>query len=1575
MATDTIRNLVPRGAGGGGGGHTPVEDPDSTPSVQTGAVIDVWGEGPIRGLVNGWKSVYFDGVPVENADGSRNVPGFSAVIQLGGPSDEGNLADQGFDTAESEVTVGVEVKQAVPVVRAISDDGVDAVRVTLQVPSLTTSEDDGDLKGSQFSWAIDVQSNGGGYVEAYTGTVKAKYTSAYQKAVRVDLRRFGGAPWNVRVRRVSPDSTDSKVQNKFYWASFTRITQVRLAFRHSAAAGFLFDARGFQAVPNRKSDLLGFCEWQVPANYDPLTRAYSGTWNGTFKLDWTANPAWVYYGLITHERFGLGQYVRGLPRPDKWQLYQLARWCDEAVDDGRGGTEPRYVINCVLTTQVEAVKLLQDIAAIFRGFVLYSAGTIGVGWDQPGEPVAIYSPANVVGSQFTYHDGSRSLKRSACTVYYNDLSQLGERTSITWADPELVSKYGLRRMTLDPIGCTSPSQALRHAKWALYTTEYEDQGITFVLGQEGQLGRLGEVFMVTDPSEAGERLGGRLRTGSTASTLLLDSPVELLGTETYKLWCLQPDPDDANRLVADARAVVTSAGTHDALAVSPAFSSAPAPETMWVLEANTVMPTLWRYIDIQEVDGADGQSQFEVVGLRHEPGKFDLIENGQPLSRRPITRLPDGAARPTDLHLQEVVAHDSQVFRSTLVVSWEEAGPGLTYLVAWRYANGTWVRLPETHGATVDVADLHAGVVEVEVRSRTVKGETSEPLSGSITLQGAQFTAADVANLVMVNTDKGVVATWSPSPDFDYTATELRWDGANPDAAAPLAVLAGSTHTIGWPDPGTHTLWARHKRRGGPPGAWAYTQIAYTGPQPLLDRLDGLITEQQLEAGLNDRLDLIDGDGPGSVNERIAGFGNVGGNIVPASGLDVDTNADGLADGWGPLVRGAGDAGRTYSVSLVNALQGGGKAQRMQVTGATNGNQSALRNIATFPVQAGIEYTLSGTLRTNADAVTLRAVLINSAGSVVGEYPSDPIAADSQAHRAQVTFTSPAGTVSGRVFAQGPNAVGEWLEVDAVQWQTGEIAGPYMPSPEDAAALSATVATEVATRVAADDAFAVQMSAVQAQVGANSAAITAEQTARATADSALASSVDVVSARLDAKGGNLVANSSFELATGTSGLADGWIRYSPGNVGTVTAASANPRLSGRAQRLSASALGNTSGDRNGMYRDVPIRAGSVADTMPSVWVRGTSGTTARVFLQARLGTTVLGSLGEDIGLSSTWKRLYLPDGYTVPATADTLRIYVWQHTGAGGAAFLDVDDAMMELGTELNAYTPGLGDAGSAYAAVTEERLARIDETGELSALWSVKVDANGRWAGIITRAGGNESTIDLLADVVRIGSTAFGDQSLFAVYTSPTVVNGITLPAGIYMRDAFFGTLNGNRIVANSIKTQSLEVGAVTASNAHNQDRYVLTWPNSASLWTPYPFTGAGIAGVQHAYEGGILAIRADITVDVVAPNTAVAAMDFAVRLVMKPTAASSTYTILRASAVAAPTFTMTAGKVATQSIAFNFQIGPDDGLISDGQSKWFGIYLENGRLFDSGGSLVAPGALANFGIVAELDTMENKV
>lgn len=1651
--------LAVRGAGGGGG-HTPTEAPDSLRSTQIAEIVDLLGEGEIGGLVNGLKSAYLDGVPIENPDGTRNFEDVEFFLLTGEPGQE---PVDGFSTVQQEVAVGVRVLKATPITRTINDHNVDSVRVSVSFPSLSKTEDDGDVKGTSVEWSIEVQSNGGGYIEKYRNVVTGKAINGYKKSVLLELTGFGPKPWSVRVKRITDDAVSAFLQDQLWWESYTEVESLKMRYQHSAAVFLKFDARSVSRVPVRAYDMVGISDWLIPTNYNPTARTYSGTWNGTFKVGWTNNPAWIYYNLILNERYGLGKYF---PAVDKWQMYELGQWCDEPLDDGRGGTEPRYQINAWIITQVGALQLLQDIAAIWRGCVLFGAGALGASWDAPGEPVTQYTPANVVDGLFTYGDGSERQKYSVCTCWWNDQTQLGKRVPATWQDDALVAKYGVREMpAISPIGVTTPAQALRHAKWALYTQEYEDQTVSFRVGSDGIAGRIGEVFQVTDPSETGERLGGRIKTATTTQ-VTLDGAVELLAGETYTLCVTKPDPANPARLLVEERPVTTGAGVVSVLTVFPAFSAAPAATTVWVLSANTAQPTLWRYLSIEEVKTEDGSEtgedhtkpEYEIVGIAHNPGKWDLVEHGLKVVDRPVRRLPDGASKPANLNLDEVVSHDGQKFKSQIVIDWEPTAPGQSYLVSWRLNSGAWQNLAPTRSWSVDVELPALGLVEVQVYAQAVSGEVSLPLEGEITAVGNQQAAANVVGLALVLTSKGVVVTCNKSPDFDWTTTEFKLDGLDPDGGTFLADIAATSYTVGWlATEGTHIVWARHKRRGGPAGSWTFAGINYTGPAPLLDVLDGRLSEEQFETALQDRLDLIDGDGPGSVNARIEQFSFVGINLVLGSGFDLDSDADGVADEWGTFNGGSGDAGRVLAKSLVAALNGGGQAQRVAITAASNSVDTGLSNAPhSYPVVVGDPYTISGWLRTNAPQVYLVARCLNSGGTLVQDFRTDYAPSDQAAHRMAKTFVVPASTATVRVIARGITAVGHFFEVDAIQLQSGEMAGPYMPNPADAAALTASVNEEILARVAGDEALAASLTAVSAQVAANSAAITAESVARADADSAQASqittlqaqmltrgnnlvrnssleldsdadglasewltytlgaigtaassqvagrrygfaqrrsatnlgttandrigarqiiavtpaamtqamasaylkgtsgatgrlycearaagvlrnsmsqtvalgatwqrlsgaltvaadvdeirvfawaqaktgggAVDVdvddvmlepgntlneyapgpgdvlgsfaavmeertarvdgdaalaadlvviqaevddnaaaivaessarvsadsaqasqitsLTAKLNAKGSNLLFNSSYELDTNDDGLATNWTAYTAGSAGTLSSADSPGRTTGLAQRRSSTNLGTTSSDRVGVYQQVNVALGAFIDMKASVYLKGTSGATGRLRVDARAGSTVRSTDQVTAPLGAAWQRLAIDvDG--IAADVDNLRFYAWAEAKTGGGAVdIDIDDALLEPGTELNDYSPGPGDAGGAYAAVIEERDARVAEDGELAAMWSIKVDANGRWAGIITRAGAEEATIDLLADVVRIGSTSFSDQALFVVYTSPTVVNGITLPPGVYVRDLFFGTLNGSRIIADTIT--GTQIAATTINTEH---------------------------------------------------------------------------------------------------------------------------------------------------------------
>jgi len=315
------------GKGGGGSARVAQEAPDSLRSKAFARVMDLISEGEIEGLADGLKSVYLDDTPIENEDGSYN---FTGVTLESRPGTQQQSYVPGFSSVENEIAVGVEVKASNPVVRSVTDPDIDAVRVKVSVPQLTNQDTtNGDLNGSSVNFAIDLQVNGGGFVEVVNDTISGKTTTKYQRGYYVRLTGIG--PWEIRVRRITADSTSSAIQNKTYLESYTEVIESKLRYPNSALVALRVDASQFSSIPRRSYDMK-LLRVRVPANYDVAARAYSGVWDGTFKIAWTDNPAWCFYDLVTSTRYGLGSYIPEA-QVDKWALYRVAQYCDQLVPD------------------------------------------------------------------------------------------------------------------------------------------------------------------------------------------------------------------------------------------------------------------------------------------------------------------------------------------------------------------------------------------------------------------------------------------------------------------------------------------------------------------------------------------------------------------------------------------------------------------------------------------------------------------------------------------------------------------------------------------------------------------------------------------------------------------------------------------------------------------------------------------------------------------------------------------------------------------------------------------------------------------------------------------------------------------------------------------------------------------------------------------------------------------------------------------------------------------------------------------------------------------------------------------
>lgn len=782
-----MSNIVIRGSGGskGGGGGGGVESPDSLRSNQIARYIDALGEGEIVGLVNGKRSIYLNDTPLENADGSQNFGGVELQWRWGAIN---QTAMDGFTDVETETSVGVEVKKALPITRTLANLACDTVRVTVGVNGLMENDDQGNIKAASVEYTIEVQSNGGGFKPAVTDTIEGKTGSRYRRAHRIKLA--GAGPWDIRVTRVTADSTSQKLQNALHFDSYTGIISSRVAYVHTAAVGIAINAQQLPSVPSRAYHVKGLLV-QVPSNYDPIARTYTGLWNGAFKLAWTNNPAWVLYDILTSERYGVGQHIDPAS-VDKWSLYQAARYNDQLVPDGMGGTEPRFTCNLVLQERADAFRVAQDVAGIMRAAVYWGPAGISVVQDRPSDPVQLYTNANVIHGEFVYAGTSLKARHTAALVAWNDPSDLFHQKLEYVQDDEGVRAWGVIQREVTALGCSSRGQATRLGRWVLDTERLEDETITFKTGYEGATLYPGAVVQVSDASRTMARFGGRVVSG-TSTRVTLDASVTLKAGVAYKLILTLPDGKP------QTRAITTPAGSVSAVNVSPAFDVAPVPDAVYSIVEGLLEPEQWRIVSVAEED--DGA--ISVAGVKHHPGKYDAIEQGFKLDPLPISNLKARPSAPENLTLLTASKMlDGDVASITGTLSWTGAAQG--YQVRWRFGAEAWQEASVTD-ASMDIPGLQVGAYQFQVVAVNAMGLTSQaavlthtvtpqPVAlpavtglgfegGAYAGQDAKFKWSKVAGAtsyeVRVMTGATVRRTVNVGDAlrFNYTASDMRVDG------------------------------------------------------------------------------------------------------------------------------------------------------------------------------------------------------------------------------------------------------------------------------------------------------------------------------------------------------------------------------------------------------------------------------------------------------------------------------------------------------------------------------------------------------------------------------------------------------------------------------------------------------------------------------------------------------------------------------------------------------------------------------------------------------------------------------
>ncbi|RKH05063.1 host specificity protein J [Corallococcus carmarthensis] len=779
------------GKGEGGAQRTPVESPNTLKSSSKARVLDLLCEGEIQGLVDGLKSVYLDGVAIQNPDGTFNFTGVTVYDVRGTQSQE---YIPGFPSGEAEYSVGVEVKHATPVVRTVTDPGVDAVRVTLQAPQLTYQDPTtGDLLPTRVLVSIAVQSNGGGYVEqSFQGAelFRGKCTSPYERTFRVELT--GSPPWDIRVTRVSEEADSVTKQNKVLWKSYATLLDEKLSFPNTALCALQVPASQFSSIPTRSYRIRGL-RVRVPSNYNPVARTYEGTWDGTWKVAWTDNPAWCFYDLLTTKRYGLGRYLNEAA-VDKWGLYTVGKYCDELVPDGKGGMEPRFRCNLYLQTQEDAYKVINNLASVFRGMTYWASGAVFVAQDAPRDAEYLFTPANVVEGLFTYASSGKRARHTVALVSWNDPDNHFKVAQEYVTDEEGLATYGYNPTEVVALGCTSRGQAQRVGRWLLLTERLETETVTFRTGFEGAMRNPGAVVKLQDPYRAGRRWGGRV-VAATASQVELDADVTLEAGKTYALSAVLPDGTVEERPLA-----ALAPAPYRALTVATPFSAAPQPQAVWVLAASDLTPTLWRILNVAEVE----PHLYEITALRHEPGKYAEVEHGVKLQPLPTSVLPSSAP-PAGLAVGESLYKTTNGGVKVMVTArWTQVATATEYRVRWRREGGNWTSEPPVQTHFWELQDCLPGEYTVQVAA-VLNGLVTTYASASHTVVGKAAPPSNVTGLTCVLNGSTATLRWAEVPDLDRDTYELRY-GSSWEVGSLIGKVRATTYEWALPAPGTNQL-------------------------------------------------------------------------------------------------------------------------------------------------------------------------------------------------------------------------------------------------------------------------------------------------------------------------------------------------------------------------------------------------------------------------------------------------------------------------------------------------------------------------------------------------------------------------------------------------------------------------------------------------------------------------------------------------------------------------------------------------------------------------------------------------
>ncbi|EHW6832534.1 host specificity protein J, partial [Escherichia coli] len=749
---------------GGGKGHTPVEAKDNLKSTQMMSVIDAIGEGPIEGPVKGLQSILVNKTPLTDTDGNPVIHGVTAVWRAG---EQEQTPPEGFESSGAETALGVEVTKAKPVTRTITSANIDRLRVTFGVQSLLETTSKGDRNPSSVRLLIQLQRNGN-WVTEKDVTINGKTTSQYLASVI--LENLPERPFNIRMVRETADSTTDQLQNKTLWSSYTEIIDVKQCYPNTAIVGLQVDAEQFGGQQMTVNYHIRGRIIQVPSNYDPEKRTYSGIWDGSLKPAYSNNPAWCLWDMLTHPRYGMGKRLVAAD-VDKWALYAIGQYCDQTVPDGFGGTEPRMTFNAYLSQQRKVWDVLSDFCSAMRCMPVWNGQTLTFVQDRPSDVVWPYTNSDVVvddnGVGFRYSFSALKDRHTAVEVNYTD-PQNGWQTSTELVeDPEAILRYGRNLLKMDAFGCTSRGQAHRAGLWVIKTGLLETQTVDFTLGSQGLRHTPGDIIEICDNDYAGTLTGGRvLSIDASSRTLTLDREVTLpeTGAATVNLINGSGKPVSVD---------ITAHPAPDRIQVSTLPDGV---ETygVWGLSLPSLRRRLFRCVSIRE--NTDGT--FAITAVQHVPEKEAIVDNGAHFDGDQSGTL-NSVIPPAVQHLTvEVSAADGQYLAQ---VKWDtpRVVKGVSFMLRLTVVaddgSERLVSTARTTETTYRFTQLAPGNYRLTVRAVNAWGQQGDPASVSFRIAApAAPSQIELTPGYFQITAVPRLAVYDPTVQFEFWFSETR---------------------------------------------------------------------------------------------------------------------------------------------------------------------------------------------------------------------------------------------------------------------------------------------------------------------------------------------------------------------------------------------------------------------------------------------------------------------------------------------------------------------------------------------------------------------------------------------------------------------------------------------------------------------------------------------------------------------------------------------------------------------------------------------------------------------------------